>query len=427
MRVIFLLTGAIFTGCQTPCARTEATNTPHTIALTDLSAGVSVEYTVGDHTRQAHPDSNGKALLFGLPPLTEVAWRLLNEDGALVCQDDLITPNLPVGLPQLSVTIHNEDRISSEAVFLGTTLGESATVFAVDREGHWLWHVPLEEGLIAVDVHIQGKSILHNVFAAEFTEDVGEIRWLNLAGEQTASLRTEGGHHVFEPTPDGTIAWPAVDIRDWYDEKREEMITIVGDRLMESHPDGTSQELFNVWDVEDPERHEQWSSGFYDQGFDWTHANGVSYSAERDSYLLSLGHVDAIYEIDRTTGAPIQRMDSDWVVRSHPPFAFQHDPHWTDDGTLMMLSYTDDITPVAIEYDVNTERGHMREIWSETAAPGGIAMLGQARRLENGNVFINYGGKGLMRELTPDGEIVWELSSSLGTWFGNVRPGDALF
>ena len=420
-----LLASVILVGCKAPCGDVRHTESPHTIELSGLS-GARVAYTAAGRPQSAAV-SDGLALLTGLPPLTEVAYQLLDADDAMVCQEAVMSWNLPPGLPQITVTETQREQINPDQVLLGTIIGSASVLFAIDREGRWLWHHSLEEDRIAIDVHIQDATILHNVFASEFTEDVGEIRRLSLAGEPLETIRTEGAHHVFEPTAHGSLVWPAVDIRDWYDEKRDETITIVGDRLMESLPDGSTTELFNVWDHEDPTRHDQWHAAFYEQGFDWTHANGVHYSAERDSYLLSLGHLDAIYEIDRATGAPLRRISTDWVQRNNTAFTFQHDPHWTDDGTLMMMSYTDNVSPVAIEYTVNTEQEKLVEIWSDVSDQDGLTMLGQARRLPDGNILINYGGAGIIREITPAGEVVWELSSPLGAWFGNVRIADALF
>lgn len=421
----FLVASVVLSGCKAPCGDVRHTESPHTIVISELT-GDRVEYTAAGRAQTAMIEE-GIALLTGLPPLSEVRYQQLGADDALICEEAVMSWNLPAGLPQLTVTENQRDRISPDQVIIGTIVGSASVIFAVDREGRWLWHHTLEADRIAVDVHIQGSDILHNVFAAEFTEDVGEIRTLNLAGERLKTLRTEGAHHVFEPTEHGTIAWPAVDIRDWYDEKREETITIVGDRLMESQPDGTTVERFNIWDHEDPTRHDQWHAAFYGQGFDWTHANGIHYSSERDSYLLSLGHLDTIYEIDRTTGTPLQRISTDWVQRNNTAFTFQHDPHWTDDGTLMMMSYTDNVSPVAIEYTVVAEQQRLVELWSDASDEDGPTMLGQARRLTSGNILVNYGGKGLIREITPAGEVVWELSSPLGAWFGNARIADALF
>ena len=77
--------------------------------------------------------------------------------------------------------------------------------------------------------------------------------------------------------------------------------------------------------------------------------------------------------------------------------------------------------------DSDTDNERMVEVWSDAIDQEGLTMLGQARRLPDGNILVNYGGKGIIREITPEGEVVWELSSPLGTWFGNARVADALF
>ena len=66
-------------------------------------------------------------------------------------------------------------------------------------------------------------------------------------------------------------------------------------------------------------------------------------------------------------------------------------------------------------------------MWSDTEEQGGVSRLGQARRLKNGNTLITYGGGGVVREVTPEGEPVWELSTPLGTWLGNVSWVDPVF
>ena len=40
--------------------------------------------------------------------------------------------------------------------------------------------------------------------------------------------------------------------------------------------------------------------------------------------------------------------------------------------------------------------------------------------LSNGNRLLAFGTSGIIREVTPQGEVVWELQSPLGTAFGRV-------
>ena len=53
--------------------------------------------------------------------------------------------------------------------------------------------------------------------------------------------------------------------------------------------------------------------------------------------------------------------------------------------------------------------------------------LGQAMRLENGNTLVNFGGAGMLREVTPDGEVVWEVSNELGYVMGNGEMIDDIY
>ncbi len=408
-------------GCSRPCGTVLHTDSPHVIELSWTGPGAEVAYIVGDTERRVRGD--GAVSLIGLPPLTDIPYTLLDDDGDAVCTGSTESWNLPAGLPSLSVT--TTGTTSSEQLLAGTTIGEQPSVFVIDREGRWLWHQELAEDRMAVDVHAVDDQLLYNRFDATFSEDIGALLQANAAGIVTDERRLEGGHHTFAVLPDGTIAFPSVDVRDGYDVQREETIQIVGDRLLELAPDGTVREVFNIWDYEEPKRHEQWDSDFYPWGADWSHANAVHYSVERDSYLFSLGHLDTVYEIDRTTGDVIARINADdWTIDG-TIFRKPHDPNWTAAGTLLMLAWK--TRAIAIEYVVDVENQRLEEVWSDFYDREGVAMLGQARRLENGNTFINYGGSGVMREVTPAGEVVWELSTPLGTWLGNAQWVDGVF
>jgi hypothetical protein len=82
---------------------------------------------------------------------------------------------------------------------------------------------------------------------------------------------------------------------------------------------------------------------------------------------------------------------------------------------------TDDET-VAVEYAVDDTLGQLREVWSEGDAEGFRALVqGYAVGLENGNRLVNWGSVGLVREVTRDGEVVWEARCPSGE-FGSTLP-----
>ncbi|MFT4975382.1 MAG: hypothetical protein ACI8S6_001269 [Myxococcota bacterium] len=364
------------------------------------------------------------ATLWGLPPLSEVRYSFTSDGES--CEDTFTASGLPSGLPTFATSSHDEDAAGSWRYIAGVAMGEVGSLFIIDREGRWRWHQvhDNEVNVSAVLLGVDGETMLYNSFDQDRTNDIGQVHTRSLLGDEVTDTRTEGAHHTFTQLPDGTIAFPSVDVRSWLDPDLDEEVDVVGDRILEIAPDGTVTEIWSIWDHEEPFKHDTWDSSFYgDLGQDWTHGNALNYSPERGTYLFSLGHLDTIYEIDRT-GEVLLRLTPDDIV-SGTAYNFQHDPSWTDDGTLTLLSYPDDSPARAIEYAVSAE-GTMEELWSYERDRSGTTLLGQVRRLPNGNTFISFGGMGEMREVTPEGEVVWQLNASLGSWFGNAVLLDTL-
>ena len=76
----------------------------------------------------------------------------------------------------------------------------------------------------------------------------------------------------------------------------------------------------------------------------------------------------------------------------------------------------------ASEYRLHEEEGILEEIWSYGRDEGLYARaLGEVHRLENGNTMINWGTEGLLREISPDGRVVWELVLEDNYFFGRVE------
>ena len=410
--------------CQAPCAVTASPLGPHTAEIHWAHPSSSAQLTFGHAgelertTPLVWADEGWAADLIGLPALSDVYYRLVSDEQT--CDGVFATTNLPATLPVLSVSKLLPAEMSAERYVVGVVMGAGDALFVLDRLGQWRWHYQHDPAVLVSDVHLDGREILFNSYDEARIEDIGQVHRIDLAGQTLETIRTEGGHHVFAPLPDGGVAFPSVDTRAWVDPKTGEALQVVGDRILEVAPDGTVREVFTIWDHEEPVRTDAWDDAFYAFGVDWSHANALSYHPGRDSYLLSLGHLEVIYEIDRSSGDVLQRFSADQVI-SGSGWTFQHDPNWTEDETLLLVSHEEGST-WAREYTVDSG---LQEVWSQPGIESGF--LGQTRRLSNGNTLINYGGKGVIREVTPDGEIVWEIEAALGSWFGNVVLADALF
>ncbi len=423
-------------GCVQPqsqiCGGVVVDTSQHTNAAvlswsTDDAGTSYVEYDVDGETFQR---SGGKTAttdhqvaLFGLPALADIAWRAITEiDGAeITCEGELTTGNLPAGLPDVEVTIYDEDRVSSERYMLGVVMGTDASwPFIIDRQGNWVWHWEGElENSVQAELAWDGQGILINSFAFDRGEDRGYVYQIDLLGGTTAQYTTPGGHHIFERLDEG-FAYPSVDIEDWYNPSIGAIEQVAGDAIMEL-VDGQSTEVFNFWDWQEPTLNDYWDTIFYPNARDWTHVNSIDYSAAYDSYLVSSPTMNTVLEIDRSSGAVLAEYpSSEWSFTDpDTSFVYQHDVHWTDEGTMLAISHTDEGTKL-VEYAVDDARGELSRVWSygdDLGVKGHV--LGQSQRLENGNTMVNFGGAGLLQEVTPDGEVVWEVRTGLGTWLGN--------
>ena len=422
-------------GCNRPCGAdlTLAGDDAQSAVLVwkSKNAGsVSLNYDgLGDpesrSTTVSSSNSEHTATLWGLPPLSEITYSFTGDEKS--CTDVITTAGLPAGLPAINVTTWYAENAGDWSYLAGVAMGDSGTIFIIDREGQWRWHQVNDTGITVSTVNLVDGVLWYNSFDQDRSNDIGAVhtRPLLSSTDEIVDTRTVGAHHTFTLLSDGTITFPSLDIRSWFDKEEGEEVDVVGDSIHELAPDGTITELWSIWDHEEPTKHDAWDSNFYgDVGKDWTHANSVNYSDVRDSYLFSLAHLDTIYEINRSTGEIINKFTQDSIV-SGTIFNFQHDPNWTEDGTLLLISYPEDEPAMAIEYAVD-EDGSLEEVWSYQRETRGATLLGQARRLENGNTFLNFGGLGEILEITSEDSIVWQLNAQLGSWFGNVVILDTL-
>lgn len=325
--------------------------------------------------------------------------------------------------PDITTEVLGDDL--SPGVILGSLMGNRPQIFLSDREGFFAWTWDCAPGSMVPEVarSRDGETLLFNEFAMDRSVDTGTLWRVDLMDTTVESIRTEEAHHAFEELPDGTLAWLAVDIRTtdtWGD--------VVGDRIVERAPDGTTRDLFSTWDWFEVEENDNFDAGFYPQGHDWTHGDSLSWSQERDSYLISFRNLDMVAEVDRSTGTLLDVLGGeDSTYTFDPPesaFTYPHSVQWLDSGHLLLTSsgeHDGAMQTWASEYQVDREAGVLTEVWTYGRGEGYFAYaLGGARRLESGNTLVNWGTVGLLREITPDGQVVWEMKADMGNYFGRT-------
>lgn len=406
-----------------------------TLDWADVPAGFETwaEYGVdGTYTCRApgEPLADGAwhATLYGLPPFTDVSWRVVARGQGDDCEVTGITPTggRPESIGEMEATTHLPDARDAFVYLAGAVMNSGgATLAILDREARLLWYAPVPAGRASLTTLLShdGLHLLANVFSMTVEDDQSEVFALDMAGRLGATVPTPWGHHSFRVLPDGTVAWLAVDIRSWTDPSTGETQDVVGDAVWTVAPEGSPTRLFSTWDWREPSAGSFWDLGFYPQGRDWTHGNAISWNEERGSFLVTLAGLDAVVEVDATTGAVVQAFGEDvglpvedWNDRLLQP----HEATWLETGNLLVSTLDLEGWVQAAEYEVDQQAGVLRRVgrWGEQ----GVAALaqGQAVRLKNGNTLENSGTAGLVVEYTPEGDKVWELHAPLGYWFGTL-------
>jgi hypothetical protein len=195
------------------------------------------------------------------------------------------------------------------------------------------------------------------------------------------------------------------------------------------------------------ERISRWQNpDFYS---DWLHLNAIDYNADLDQIVIGSPHLDEFYVIDHSTADyndPAKGIKAaagaagDIIYRWGNPKAYgsgglddqmlfgHHNIQWIEPGLPgagNFLSFNNGFgrptsqasfilefnPPVSVSggYSFNPETSFDPDdlVWNFYSSHYSPIISG-AQRLRNGNTLICIGAQGRFKELTPDGEVVWE-------------------
>lgn len=405
-----------------------------------------VEFGEGGYDRSTPVVDDGSlehhVELLGLPAETPILWRAATEyDGERHQGSGTTTTGpLPADLPTFTLTVDEPALQSEETWFVGSRGNGQGIFFALDRKGRITWYLTadaflLENGCLAdLSFTGNGNEILGMVGPTGVDHPESRIfstTWTGEPGPSAIDTLTTLAHHTVRMLPDGTVAWLEMDIREWVDTATSTAWQVVGDAIVEQPPGGEPEVRFSTWNTLQPYIHDRWGTGPNGYG-DFTHANHLYYDPSSDAWLVSLGNLDRVSNVDRR-----KRLET-WAygsgtsfsfTESSASFRFQHSAELTADGRLLMSSFDWGVQHIfAVEYDIDVEARTLDQTWShgEDQALEGIAG-GQALELANGNVLLNTGTGGILREVTPDGQVVWEVQAALDRYFVKVLPVKDLY
>jgi len=370
-------------------------------------------------SRQTDP-GEVEALLLGIPYDTEFTFRVVYDlgDGPVTTDEvEAETGELPDDFPVPELVASDPDAyeptgrylLSSINAYNGGWTGGDYYKFIMDRQARIVWTLltPDNSWSIYLRVSLDGDDILWDDFTYWSGWDDGadsRVHRMKIDGTIVESTPTPGGHHAFTELLDGTIVWGAA---SWWSETLEKI-----------GPDGIQR---TVWDCTE----------FLDaigEG-DYCQSNALYWHEAYDSYLYSFYSTSHVVEIDGPTGATLNiwgHVNGAWAFEpEESAFYWQHGATFTDEGTLLLSTYADSDSSelVVREYELDEAAGTLREIWSFGEGEGIHGdTAGEAHRLAGGNTLHNYGSGCRLREVTPDGTVVWDVD-----WEGSKLLGRSVF
>jgi hypothetical protein len=354
-------------------------------------------------------------LLLGIPYEHTVTFRVANDLGAGPVYSEehrSSTPPPPDDLPEPQQVLGDSSQWDSGMDYvllsMSDSTGRGAFAFIIDRAGRTVWarRSPDQATSLHPRVSQDGTQLLidDNSFWAVFDGgDTSRVQRMHIDGTIVETIETPGLHHPFTDLPDGSLAWPA---NEGFDE-----------RIMVRAPDGQTRTVFQCWQFLQ-------SRGFSGH----CGANTLWYNAETDSFLYSLYSAETVLEVDHATGEVRRwfgQLSGSWDFSpSTSAFWWQHGAHITAEGTLLVSSKDIDkgTETVVREYAFSEADETLEEVWRFGIGEGVYgSVMGEAHRLASGNTLHNYGSATRLREVTPGGDVVWDVDWATET-LGRSTP-----
>ena len=384
-----------------------------------LEFGVEGTYTLETPERIPNGDAL-RAQLLGMKPTTEYSVRAVmryaDDRIQYGIENRFTTGEAPPNVPRYSAEWYDESAVDPGFI-LTTHLLDPPMVVIIDMDGDVVWwHQSVDQPVGRAQLSRDGRGIYYQRLNVEGLIQ-HRLHYVGLDGTNEDFWFVNRGHHDFVELPNGKVAILVHDVRTPLGSDEE----VIGDQIVELSLDGTVEVVYSTWDDL-----EYLGSTPQTQGTGWTHANALQYDEASDAYLISFKTQDSIHKIDRSTGERIWALggpesDFHFADGNSVLFESQHQFQLLEESILVFVNgdEVDDLDSMAVEYSFDETNPIVERIWSYENDPGFFCFsLGDVQRLENSNTHINWSVQGQLDEVSPDGELLWRLTSDLGSVFG---------
>lgn len=377
-------------------------------------------------TRTAH-----SVAVAGLPAGTTVHWRAVSEvDGEILVSPDIesVTGSAPTDLPDLQVESAFA-AATGQSPFMSFTIGTSNTVQAYDRTGQASWWQYADDGMSVIDVRLSrdGSAVLWGSQPEDRVSDNSYLRRISWDGSKIEDTPLPDAHHDFVELADGNIAFCQLDVR------RHEGQDVVGDAIAEmpqgGDPDTDLRVVWSSWDDLPVRVDATTDTGFYPQGLDWIHCNGLVYDENEGAYYLSSHSLGSILKIDRESGDLLWVFggpDGQFTLTSGIWFSKAHSPELVEGG-FRLFDNGDTTLPDAysriVEYEIDENAMAAREVWEYDANRSRSSyVLGDVETMASGDLQLAWGSTGVYEQISLEGESLWTGSLGFGNLGGFAHP-----
>ncbi len=369
---------------------------------------------LGRQTDRTDWGTDHEVLLLGMPEQTEVHFQVVSETEdrartATADTDTIETLTLPDYLPDLVAT---GTAPSWDDVIVGPISGTVDYAVMIDNEGRIVWYdeIPAGGQLIRTSLSWDRTEML--LFQAGPRGDLSTGFAERIALDQSGSttLATPGVDHDMIELPQGGYA--AIVVVDPPDPKSAPENSLA-DAIWEFDLDGTTREIWNAWD--DLGEHAR-------SNINWIHGNALDYDAASDTYTMSMKDFYALAQFDAQTGERLWMLggaaeDFDYADGTLP-VPHHHQFHLVEGG-VVIFDNGDSVTGYsrAVELALDFDTMTAESIWSYRHDPDyRVTAKGDVHRFDDGNTQVIWSGEGEIQDVTPLGEVVWQLNAEPGSF-----------
>lgn len=411
----------------------------------EATDSVWVEYQFEGDTWLSTPVRTGDAgpheqIVLGVPYGTPLSWRVVVQTGA--SSDNLDGPAIttdpePADLPTIQLDLADESGWDPTGRFLLTSVSTEEPmrsntpafwVTLIDRQGRYVWAIPANERswTLYTKPSRDGTSILYDddLYWTSFDPDAdSQIHQILLDGSELRTWDVPGLAHSFDDLSADTIAWDKSNRGD------DVVVLSVGDA-----------EPVEIWSCLDwiatsdiarsPDNPNRESCG----------ANALSYNEDRGTYTISLWSHETVLEFVADSGEVLWYADPNeghgYSVPADAIWQWQHEAQSLSADRILLSSGVDQdrqggfAATASYEYQLDPATESMTLVWSYLSEPEFAAQYkGGLRRLPGGNTLHYYGSGGGVKEITPAGEVVWQIQfdENYDSWTGRSYFLDDLY